>query len=213
MALPLTKAMSTSITEMIRMDHDAVLTQFHKIRPDTGDSVRDGVVKAICALLEIHAQLEEEIFYSALRENGVQSVTLEKSQPEHEEMRRLIARVRELEGQRLAQDDALNELINKVMHHVADEETQLLPAAERFLGPQRLHEMGAKMTARRMELMKPRAAELAGALAKASPAKTALLAMGAVGAVAAAGMLVNAVRRDRHVDGPAWRHARSGARY
>lgn len=207
MAMPLTQAMSPSITEMIRMDHDAVLTQFHKIRPDTGDTVRDGVVKAICALLEIHAQLEEEIFYSALRENGVQSVTLEKSQPEHDEMRRAIARVRELEGQRLAQDDALNELINKVMHHVADEETQLLPAAERFLGPQRLHELGAKMTARRLELVKPRAAELAAAMAKASPARTALLAVGAVGAVAAAGMLVNAVRH-RH-DGPAWRHARS----
>ena len=186
--------MSPSATRMIRMDHTHVLSQFHKLTPDTGETVRGAIVRSICAALEIHAQLEEELFYPALRAAGVQSSTLEKSVPEHEQMRRLIGRLRGEQPQ-AAQQDTLNELMNIVMHHVADEETQLLPAAERFLGPERLSELGAQMTERRLALAKPRAAELAGDIALAAPAKTALMA---VGALLAGSMLVRALLGRRH---------------
>jgi len=51
------------------------------------------------------------------------------------------------------------------MHHVADEETQLLPAAERLL-PEQLPELGAQMARRRLELAGPRAPELASSMAR-----------------------------------------------
>jgi len=189
---PLASTLAPSATKMIRMDHAHVMAQFHKIEPDTSDTVRGAIVRSICAALEIHAQLEEEIFYPALREVGVDAPALDKSVPEHDEMRRLIERVRSLEGQRAQQDDALCELMNGVLHHVADEETQVLPAAERFMGPKRLGELGARMTSRRLQLARPRAAELAKDMALAAPAKTALMALGAVVAGTA---LVTAMRR------------------
>jgi hypothetical protein len=52
-----------------------------------------------------------------------------------------------------------------VMHHVADEETMLLPAAERLI-PDQLHELGARMNRRRLELAGPRAPELASSMAR-----------------------------------------------
>ncbi len=192
----LTRKMSPTATHLIRMDHAAVTAQFHKLGPDTSDSVRAAVLRSICTALEIHGQLEEEIFYPALRESGVESSALDKSQPEHEDMRRLIERVRSLQGQHRAGDDALNELMNAVLHHAADEETQLLPAAERFLGPDRLAELGARMTARRLELTKPQAAEMAADRARAAPAKTALVT---VGALVAGGLLLNTLRRALHL--------------
>ena len=185
----ITRKLSPNATSMIRMDHTHVLAQFHKIDPRIAEGQREAVVRSICAALEIHAQIEEEIFYPAVRASGVNAPALERSLPEHDEMRRLIERVRSLDGQRAAQDDALNELINAVMHHMADEETQILPAAERFLGPERLAELGAEMTERRLELARPRAAELAVDLARAAPAKTALVA---IGALVAGTMLVKA---------------------
>ena len=185
----ITRKLSPNATSMIRMDHTHVLAQFHKIDPRIAEGQREAVVRSICAALEIHAQIEEEIFYPAVRASGVNAPALERSLPEHDEMRRLIERVRSLDGQRAAQDDALNELINVVMHHMADEETQILPAAERFLGPERLAELGAQMTERRLELARPRAAELASDLARAAPAKTALVA---IGALVAGTMLVKA---------------------
>lgn len=185
----ITRKLSPNATSMIRMDHTHVLAQFHKIDPRIAEGQREAVVRSICAALEIHAQIEEEIFYPAVRACGLNAPALERSVPEHDEMRRLIERVRSLDGQRAAQDDALNELINAVMHHMADEETQILPAAERFLGSERLAELGAQMTERRLELARPRAAELAVDLARAAPAKTALVA---IGALVAGTMLVKA---------------------
>lgn len=70
----------------------------------------------------------------------------------------------------------------------------MLPAAERFLGRERLADLGARMTARRLELAKPRAVELALDTVRGTPAKTALVA---VGALVAGTVLMKAMRRDR----------------
>ena len=186
--------LSPTATRMIRMDHSHVLAQFHKLDPDTNATVRSGVLRSICAALEIHAQLEEEIFYPALRSAGIQTPVLNKSVPEHDEMRRLIERVRATGTDGAQQNDAIYDLMNAVMHHVADEETKLLPAAEKTLGKERLSELGAQMTARRLEIAKPRAGELALDLVKAAPGKTALAT---VGVLVAGTMLVNRMRRKR----------------
>lgn len=191
---PIVTRLSPTATKMIRMDHSHVLAQFHKLDPETHQTVRGGVLRSICAALEIHAQLEEEIFYPALRSAGIQLPDLNKSVPEHDEMRRLIERVRSLGTDGSQQNDAIYELMNAVMHHVADEETKLLPAAEKALGKERLSELGAEMTSRRLELAKPRAAELALDMAKAAPGKTALAT---VGVLVAGTMIVNHMRRKR----------------
>ena len=67
-----------------------------------------------------------------------------------------------------------------VIHHVADEETVLLPEAERMLGHERINELGAEMTRRRLQLMAPRAGEMAMNTMKALPTSTVLMAAGVV---------------------------------
>lgn len=185
-------AVSPTATRMIRMDHAHVMAQFHKLEPGTQHTVRAAIVRSICAALEIHAQLEEEIFYPALRSAGLTAPELEKSVPEHEEMRRLIDRVRSADDNSDAQCEALNELMNKVMHHVADEETKLLPMAEQEIASEVLADLGARMTKRRMEIAKPRATEMAVDMAVAAPMKTAVMAAGTLFAGA---LLFNKLRR------------------
>src|SRR5262245_36437458 len=84
------------ITTMIRMDHAHVLALFHRFRAHTSPNRKRALVRSACLALEVHAQLEEEIFYPALR--GVLSGddVLEKSEPEHNEMRGVIGELREL---------------------------------------------------------------------------------------------------------------------
>jgi iron-sulfur cluster repair protein YtfE (RIC family) len=190
---PLIARMSPTATRMIRMDHAHVLAQYHKLQPDTGNSVREATVRSICTALEIHATLEEEIFYPALREAVPDNAVLAESVAEHDEMRRLIARVRSLPCDDPAQDDALAALMRAVMHHMADEEAVLLPLAERRLGD-RLAELGARMTERRFQLARPHAGQIAVDLARASPAKTALMV---VGTLAAGALVMTQTRRDR----------------
>src|SRR5688500_16558577 len=139
---------SPTITNMIRMDHTHVVSAFHQFQVDTPPRVKKGLADNICLALEVHAQLEEEIFYPALREVAPDE-TLDKAKPEHDEMRSLVARLRALQPGDAAFDQTMFELMRTVLHHVADEETQLLPKAERLLASQ-LSEMGARMTRRRM---------------------------------------------------------------
>lgn len=181
--------MSPSITTMIRMDHTHVLSAFHQYQVDAPARVKKGLADTICLAVEVHAQLEEEIFYPALREISPDEV-LDRSKPEHDEMRSLIARLRALQPTDPAFDQTLLDLMRKVMHHVADEETQLLPKAERLLAGQ-LSEMGARMTRRRLQLVGPRSGELAGSMARSMSSGTLLAA---AGAVAAAGGLLLARR-------------------
>jgi hemerythrin superfamily protein len=169
---------SPSITNMIRMDHTHVLTTFHQYEADAPARVRKGLVDQVCVALEIHAQLEEEIFYPALRAVA-DTEALRKSVPEHDEMRRLVAQLRKLEPGDAGYDESFYQLMNTVLHHVADEETLLLPAAERVLAGQ-LGELGAQMTKRRLQLAAPRTGEIAGSMARSMGAGTVVAGAGAL---------------------------------
>ena len=167
------------ITTMIRMDHAHVLATFHKYRLDAAPERKEALVGMIVSALEIHAKLEEEIFYPAMRFSMPDSV--DKSVPEHNEMRRLIADLRAADPASADYDVALMALMRTVIHHVADEETTLLPEAERMLGD-RLEELGWAMTRRRMELVGPRVGEIAANTVRAYPAVVfSALALVAVG--------------------------------
>lgn len=181
--------LSPSITNMIRMDHTHVLTTFHQYEVDTPLRVKKGLVDTVCVALEIHAQLEEEIFYTALRAVA-DTEFLGKSVPEHDQMRRLITQLRNLEPAHATYDETFFELMNNVMHHVADEETMLLPMAERLLAD-RLGELGAQMTKRRLQLAAPRSGEIAGGMARS--VGTGGLVMGA-GALLACSYLLSRPR-------------------
>lgn len=169
--------LSPSITDMIRLDHTHVMATFHKFEPSASATTKEGLVKTVCVALEIHAQLEEEIFYPALQATAAGNEVLGKSKPEHDEMRRLIAELRALTPADAGYDDRFLELMRDVIHHVADEETVLLPLAERVLADQ-LGELGARMTRRRFELAGPRAGEIAMNHVKGMPATTMLMAAG-----------------------------------
>lgn len=165
-----------SITNMIRLDHAHVMSTFRQYRADTDPLVKRGLVGTVCVALEIHAQLEEEIFYPAMRALETSAV-LAKSVPEHDTMRTLIANLRDLAPTDDGYDAAFMALMRDVLHHVADEEAVLLPDAERLLGD-RLGALGAAMTRRRVELVVPRSGRIVADLVRSTPAATMLMFAG-----------------------------------
>ena len=122
------------ITAMIRMDHSHVLALLRRYKPAVSRGRKAALVTNACLALEIHAQLEEEIFYPALRAVIGDDPMLQKSEPEHDAMRGVIGELRvRMDGGAIgdpAFDEMFLDLIRLVIHHVADEETRLLPAAE-----------------------------------------------------------------------------------
>ncbi|CUI03654.1 hemerythrin domain-containing protein [Massilia antarctica] len=178
--------LSPSVTDMIRFDHSHVLVTFHQYTNAARASVKKALAETICDALEIHATLEEEVFYPVLRRlNGAEPV-IQKSEPEHDEMRRLIAELRATAPTDRRHDQLLHELMRDVMHHVADEETVLLPEAERMLDKDRLNELGAHMTRRRLELLKPKVGKIAANTALGFSGSTTAIVVGLASALLAA---------------------------
>ena len=153
--------LSPPITSMIRMDHTHAVSVYHQYTQYKSPRTRQALAETLCLALEIHAQLEEEIFYPAMQRVEQDEPVLRKSVPEHDEMRRLIGKLRASSPHANDYDDTVAELLRDVLHHVADEETTLLPQAERLLGKERLCELGAEMTKRRLELVGPKSLSIA----------------------------------------------------
>lgn len=165
-------------TQIVRRDHTRVLDTFHRYRASASPPVRQALVQTICLALEVHVKVEEEILYAAMRE-AAPSDFLGRAVPEHDEMRRLIAQLRRMRPTDADYDAVFMELMRDVMHHVADEETDFLPQAERVLRG-RLGELGAAMMRRRMALMAPRASDLAFNRVRAAPARSLAILAGVV---------------------------------
>lgn len=165
------------ITTMIRLDHTHVLALFRRIRPWTSASRKQAIITNACIALEVHAQLEEEIFYPALRRVLGDDELLDKSVPEHDEMRELIRTLRGKDVEAADYDETVRTLMQAVLHHVADEESMLLPQAEMLLGDE-LADLGMQMTRRRMELLRPNLNEAAVTFARSFPVATAAAAAG-----------------------------------
>jgi hemerythrin superfamily protein len=175
----LANQVAPSVTDMIRMDHTHVLETFHQYHVDASAKTKQALVNTACLALEIHAQIEEEIFYPALRAISPNNPALQKSVPEHDQMRDLIAKLRAMTPKDLDYDDTFMELMRDVMHHVADEETVLLPEAEIRLAD-RLNELGAQMMQRRLQLSTPRTGEILTNTLRGMPATSLLAAAGAL---------------------------------
>ena len=124
--------LSPHATDLIRADHARVLATFHRYKSDAQPATKQALAGAPCLSLEVHAQIEEEIFYPAM--GSVDSPLVGKLIPEHDQMRSRIAALRNRDSADPQYDATVMDLMGEVIHHVADEEAILLPEAERVHG-------------------------------------------------------------------------------
>jgi hemerythrin superfamily protein len=180
------KKLSTTITDMIRFDHSDVMVTFHQYAKDKKASVRKALADTLCEEIEIHATLEEEIFYPVMRLHANDLAFMDKAEPEHDKIRVLIAKLRNTSASDPDHEKLVQELMRQVIHHVADEETSLLPRAEAVLPKARLAEMGSQMAQRRMQLSGPQAGKLAKEHAAGFTGSRAAVVLGLASALYAA---------------------------
>lgn len=116
------------------------------------DSVaeRQALAAKICSELTVHAQIEEEIFYPALREVVDEPDLLDEAEAEHQEAKELIAQIEAAQGEQ--QDELVTQLARAIEHHVKEERDHLFPKARSAEGLD-LDELGARLKERQQELM------------------------------------------------------------
>jgi hypothetical protein len=178
--------LAPNITKLVRRDHTQVLMTAHRYSVRSSPARKQAIVRWVCNALAVHTRLEEEIFYPALRAAGAVGHVLDRTGAEHDDMLGLIAELRGMEPTDGGYDERFMGLLRTMLHHVADEETVLLPAAERLLEG-RLGELGARWLARRMQLRAPRPAL---ALVRGAQAKP-MVALLTAGGLLAGGLLAS----------------------
>ncbi len=128
---------------MLREDHARVKKLFSELKK--GDL---SVVPEICDELTIHAELEEHVFYPAVR-NGVDDIkdVVAESFEEHHVVKVLIDEIRSLSPSDERYKAKATVLMENVEHHVEEEESQMFPEVHAALGRKRLVDIGEDLKA------------------------------------------------------------------
>jgi hemerythrin superfamily protein len=112
---------------------------------------RPALARKICNELTVHAQIEEEIFYPALREVIDAPELLDQAQAEHQQAKELIAQIQGMKQGGSAMDERVSELARVIEQHVKEERDHLFPKA-RAVDALDLDELGAKLKERQQQL-------------------------------------------------------------
>lgn len=133
---------------VIKRDHRAVKIEYKNYKAARTANEKSRIVTKILASLEAHVRMEEELFYPMVREEGSAKVRtlIETAYAEHEEIKMQIKRLRSERGD-LGFGMKLDELMAGVLHHVKEEEHELLPEIEKSVNGEDLETLGTRMDA------------------------------------------------------------------
>jgi hemerythrin superfamily protein len=133
---------------LIHSDHREVDELFAKaLDEDTPAAQRRATVAKIVQALTVHAQMEESLFYPALRKAGGEDErdSVLEAAEEHGVVKDLIARIEALPPRDETLEAKVTVLKELVHHHVKEEESQIFSEARRALGQERLQQLGEEM--------------------------------------------------------------------
>jgi hemerythrin-like domain-containing protein len=142
---------SPSATDLLKQQHEEVRKLFeeYKSAGERAHSTRKRLMDEAGQKLDLHAKLEETIFYPAcksLRDEKAQKMVGE-SLEEHAIVKRLIKEMRGLDGSDENFEAKASVLMENVEHHADEEESDLFPVAEKEMERDELVELGGKMAA------------------------------------------------------------------
>lgn len=134
---------------LLKNDHKTVerlFKQFEKAEKAGDDETKASVVDSIIEELSIHAAIEEQEFYPAVREAvpTVEDDVLEGLE-EHHIVKWTLSELDGMDPSDERFDAKVTVLIESVRHHVEEEEGEMFPQVRQALGRKRLGEIGDAM--------------------------------------------------------------------
>lgn len=123
-------AAGEALIAVLTQDHLKVLRlfdQFHRIRKRRDSNGKQMLAEILCTELVIHAQLEREILYPALRRALDEPELLDEAEVEHRIAHQLISELEFMDPEDELYDAELAVLCNYVKHHIEEEESRIFP--------------------------------------------------------------------------------------
>lgn len=137
--------------KMLRADHKLVNDLFEEYEKARSVKKKKELVEQICSELTIHALLEEEIFYPAVKRALKDKELVPEATVEHGTLKQLIAEVEGKEPDGEMFDARIKVMGEYVKHHVKEEQNEMFPKAKSTKLD--MVELGALMMERKEQLL------------------------------------------------------------
>jgi hemerythrin-like domain-containing protein len=139
---------------LLTQDHKAVqkiFKEFEKLKKNDGsEEEKSELVMRACNELTIHAQLEEEIFYPAVRAGIDAEGLMDEAEVEHGTAKDLISQLESMNASDELYDARFTVLGEYINHHVKEEQDEMFPKAKK--AKLDLIALGTEMAQRKEEL-------------------------------------------------------------
>ena len=141
---------NTDAIELLKRDHAIVKDLFDEFENARSRQSKKKIAAQVLQELKIHAALEEEIFYPAVRKHVGKDI-MNEADEEHHVAKLLVAELEDLDGRGDHYDAKFTVLAENVRHHIKEEENEMLPKA----GKAKLdfEALAEKMTRRKEKLL------------------------------------------------------------
>ena len=136
---------------MLKEDHRKVEGLFEQYEKARGRKAE--LAKQICLELTVHTMLEEELFYPACREAGVDEDKLDEAVVEHDSAKLMIAEIERGGPDDDFYDAKVKVLSEEIEHHVKEEEERGGVFSQAKSKGVDLEALGEQMAARKKELL------------------------------------------------------------
>lgn len=149
-----TLKMKKDAIKLLTDDHNKVkkmFKEFEKLGKKSDAKGKEELVTQICKELTVHAQLEEEIFYPAVRAAINDDDLMNEAMVEHAEAKDLIAEIQSMAASDSMYDAKVTVLSENIVHHIEEEENEMFPKAKK--SNMDLEELGLEMAERKEALM------------------------------------------------------------
>ena len=141
-----------NVLELLKEDHEYVkkaFRAFEKMDHEDHEAVHN-LVGQVCEALEVHAKVEEELFYPATRKAIKDEGLMNEAQVEHDSAKTLIRQLKRMNPEDPMYAATFTVLGEYVKHHVKEEETEMFPKARRR--GMNLQRLGERLLARKIQL-------------------------------------------------------------
>ena len=158
--VPALKKRAMRATTILKKDHRMVsgLMMTLEMTPKINGMVRRRLFDQIKSHLMVHTQVEEEMFYPAIRNVTGCGSRVDDAYHEHQTAKDLLYQTTSIDPVSEEFDQKLAELKDAVIHHVEEEESEMFPRVEQRMASLELEEIGRRMHERKTNLKNEKAA-------------------------------------------------------
>ena len=145
------KAAPKDAIALLKADHEAVSQLFDEYEKTRSVANKKALVSKICTALSVHAQIEEEIFYPAVKSALTDKLLVPEATVEVGGVKDLIAQLQGAKPDGEMYDAKLKVMSEYVKHHVKEEQNEMFPKAE--ASSLDMVELGTRLAARKEDLL------------------------------------------------------------